>query len=66
MLQIRDILRMQAGFAGATFIDPIAERWFVDSPALIGADGVHPTDAGHAYLAGRIAPLISAQLSGSE
>ena len=65
MLQIRDILRMQAGFFGATFIDPIAERWFVDTPALIGADGVHPTDAGHVYLAGRIAPLISAQLSDS-
>lgn len=65
VLQIRDILRMQAGFAGATFIDPIAERWFVDNPGLIGRDGVHPTDAGHAYLAGRIAPLISAQLGGS-
>ncbi|WP_370062635.1 GDSL lipase [Mycobacterium sp. MAA66] len=64
VLQIRDVLRMQAGFAGATFIDPIAERWFVDNPSLIGADGVHPTDAGHAYLAGRIAPLIRSQLSG--
>lgn len=65
VLQIRDILRMQAGFAGATFIDPIAERWFVDNPELIGRDGVHPTDAGHAYLAGRIAPLIGAQLTAS-
>ncbi|MDT4998170.1 MAG: hypothetical protein QOK12_275, partial [Mycobacterium sp.] len=47
---------------GATWIDPIAERWFVGRPDLIGADGVHPTDAGHAYMAGKIAPLIAAQL----
>jgi len=64
VLQIRDVLRMQAGFAGAVFIDPIAERWFVDSPGLIGSDGVHPTDAGHAYLAGRMASLIRSQLPG--
>ena len=63
VLQIRDVLRMQAGFVGADFIDPIAERWFVDDPSLIGVDGVHPTDAGHAYLAGRIAPLIRSQLT---
>ena len=47
---------------GATWIDPIAERWFVGRPDLIGADGVHPTDAGHAYMADKIAPLIAAQL----
>ena len=64
VLQIRDVLRMQAGFAGAQFVDPIAERWFVDRPDLIGVDGVHPTDAGHAYLAGRIEPLIRSQLPG--
>lgn len=64
VLQIRDILRMQAGLVGAQFIDPIAERWFVDRPDLIGVDGVHPTDAGHAYLAGRIEPLIRSQLPG--
>jgi len=63
VLQIRDVLRMQAGFAGADFIDPIAERWFVDAPGLIGSDGVHPTDAGHAYLAGRMAALIKSQLA---
>ena len=56
VLQIRDVLGMQAGMAGATFIDPIAERWFVDRPDLIAPDGVHPTDAGHDYLAGLIAP----------
>ena len=34
----------------------------VGSPELIGPDGVHPTDAGHAYMANKIAPLIGAQL----
>jgi lysophospholipase L1-like esterase len=62
VLQIRDVLRMTAGIAGATFVDPIAEGWFVGRPELIGRDGVHPTDAGHAFMADRIAPLIGAQL----
>jgi lysophospholipase L1-like esterase len=30
---------------------------------LISQDGVHPTDAGHAYMAAKIAPLIYAQLT---
>jgi lysophospholipase L1-like esterase len=62
IVRIRDALRYQAGLAGATFIDPIAERWFVGRPELIGADGVHPTDAGHEYMAEKIAPLIAAEL----
>jgi lysophospholipase L1-like esterase len=63
VLRIRDALKYQAGAAGATFIDPIAAGWFVGRPDLIGKDGVHPTDAGHAYMADMIAPLIRAQLS---
>ncbi len=63
VLTIRDRLREQAAAAGAVFVDPIAEGWFVGRPDLIGSDGVHPTDAGHAYLATRIAPLIYDQLS---
>jgi hypothetical protein len=31
-------------------------------PELIGADGVRLTDAGQAYMADKIAPLIRAQL----
>jgi GDSL-like Lipase/Acylhydrolase family len=62
VLRIRDTLKYQAGVAGATFIDPLAAGWFVGRPELIGTDGVHPTDAGHAYLADKIAPLIGAQL----
>ena len=45
------------------FVDPIAQGWFVGRPDLIGDDGVHPTDAGHAYMAARIAPLIYDQLT---
>jgi lysophospholipase L1-like esterase len=63
MLQIRDVLNTAARAAGAAFVDPIGDRWFVDRPDLIGADGVHPNDAGHAYLAEKITPLIGAQLS---
>jgi lysophospholipase L1-like esterase len=62
VLMIRDILAFQSMLAGATFIDPIAARWFVDRPDLIGPDGVHPTDAGHAYMAEKIAPLVADQL----
>ncbi len=61
--RIRDSLLEQADLVGAEFVDPIAEAWFVGRPELIGADGVHPTDAGHAYLAAKIAPLIYDQLT---
>jgi lysophospholipase L1-like esterase len=63
VLRIRDALKYQAGVAGATFIDPIAQGWFAGRPDLIGNDGIHPTDAGHAYMAEKIAPLIGAQLT---
>jgi lysophospholipase L1-like esterase len=37
---------------GVVFIDPVSEGWFAGGESkLIGADGVHPTDAGHAYMA---------------
>lgn len=63
VLKIRDTLRMEAAAGGAEFIDPIAEGWFVGRPDLIGADGVHPNDAGHVYMSERIAPLIYRQLT---
>jgi lysophospholipase L1-like esterase len=63
MFLVRDILGGAAGAAGATFIDPIAEGWFVGRPDLIGADGVHPNDAGHQYMADTIAPLLRPPLS---
>jgi lysophospholipase L1-like esterase len=60
--RIRDIVRDEAT-VGAVFVDPLAEGWLVGDPALIGADGFHPNDAGHQYLADKIAPLIQVQLS---
>jgi lysophospholipase L1-like esterase len=60
---LRDSLRAQAKTVGAVFVDPLAERWFVGHPDLIGPDGVHPTDAGHASMAEKIAPLIRSQLA---
>ena len=63
ILQIRDALNGAARAAGAAFVDPLGDRWFVDRPDLIGPDGVHPNDAGHQYLADRMAPLIGMQLS---
>ena len=59
ILQARDILRAEAAAIGATFIDPIAEAWFWDRPDLIGADGKHPTNEGHVYMADRIAPVMA-------
>lgn len=62
VLRVRDILSFEAYAVGAEFVDPIADGWFVGAPDLIGGDGVHPTDAGHAYLADKIEPLIQTQL----
>ncbi|GLZ51531.1 SGNH/GDSL hydrolase family protein [Actinomycetospora sp. NBRC 106378] len=54
---VRDALASAARDAGATFVDPMAENWFTgayDGGPLIAADGVHPTDAGHALYARRL------------
>lgn len=56
VLAIRDVLARNSAGAGADFIDPIAEEWFFEEPSLIGPDGVHPTDEGHAYIARKLAP----------
>ncbi len=54
-LLLRNHLRARAQAIGATFVDPIGERWFAGSRIkLIGPDGIHPTDAGHRYMAERI------------
>ena len=62
LYRIRDVLRDSARDAGAEFFDPLDAGWFFDRPDLIGEDGIHPTDAGHGYLADRISPLIGKQL----
>lgn len=55
--RVRDIVRGEAAKIGATFVDPIADEWFVRDPALIREDG-SPTDAGHTYIAERLLPVI--------
>lgn len=65
VLRARDILSGAAGLVGAVFVDPIAEGWFDNRPDLIGGDRIHPNDAGHVYLAEKIAPLIYEQLAPS-
>jgi lysophospholipase L1-like esterase len=60
--RIRDIVRDEAVKIGATFVDPIADKWFVSDPGLIREDG-SPTDAGHAYIADRLLPDIQGVLA---
>jgi lysophospholipase L1-like esterase len=55
--RVRDIIRDEAVKIGATFVDPLADKWFVRDPTLIREDG-SPTDAGHAYIAERLMPVI--------
>lgn len=55
---VRDAVRQAAAAADVTFIDPLVGRWFFDDVGLIGRDLISPTDAGHAYLADLIEPLI--------
>jgi lysophospholipase L1-like esterase len=46
------------------FVDPLADGWMVDDPSkTIGADGLHPTDAGQRELAQRIEPVLAALLA---
>ena len=65
ILRVRDVVKSQADRVGATFVDPIAEGWFLDHPEFIGSDHTHPTDAGHQYMAQKMAPLIAEQLQAS-
>jgi lysophospholipase L1-like esterase len=62
-LAVRDIVKAAADAADVTFVDPLAEGWFAQQTGLIAADGISPNDAGHAYLAERIAPAVAAALA---
>ena len=49
---------------GVQYVDTQADGWFTGTSAdLIGADGVHPTDEGHAYLAEKILPVLEKLLA---
>jgi lysophospholipase L1-like esterase len=59
-LDLRDRLRRKAASVGAVFIDPLAGGWFSGpSHRLIGPDGLHPTDAGHRYIADRVQAALA-------
>lgn len=62
VLEARDVIRVQAEGIGAAFTDPIAEGWFRDRPEMLSSHGGRVNDAGHQYLADKIAPLITQQL----
>lgn len=58
MIETRDALRDAAAEIDATFVDPIEDRWFVDTPELIGKDDTHPTDEGGKHLADLMRPYL--------
>lgn len=59
LLRVRDEMKVAVEAAGATFVDPLSERWFFGEDArLIGADGIHPTDAGHQYMEYKVEPNL--------
>lgn len=62
LFEVRDNLRSEATMAGARFVDPVAAHWLAGHPELIGPDRIHPNDAGHVYLAKKIAPLVVREL----
>jgi lysophospholipase L1-like esterase len=65
MFLARDAVSSAAAAAGALFVDPLTEEWLLDRPELIGTDGVHPTDAGHAHFANLIQPVLREVLQGA-
>lgn len=65
LLPTRDAVATAAAEAGAAFVDPLAEGWLRDRPELVGTDGVHPDDDGHAHLAELVAPVVREALAGA-
>ncbi|MGY1624196.1 SGNH/GDSL hydrolase family protein [Geodermatophilus sp. SYSU D00965] len=63
LLPLRNAVADAARAADATFVDPLAEGWFAQPGVLIAPDEVSPTDAGHEFLASRIAPVVQEALS---
>ena len=60
----RDAVAAAARAAGVPFVDPMAEGWFTGrAGTFIGKGSIHPTDAGHRYLADLIRPRIESLLS---
>jgi hypothetical protein len=65
--QLEEVLRAASLRAEVDFVNPLEKRWFFDPNrsnvvGLISTDGLHPTDAGHRYLAERMADLVNLEL----
>ena len=59
MDDVRTAVLRAAATDDVPFVDPITDRWFDDGQVgLIGSDGVHPNDAGHAYIAERMIGVL--------
>jgi lysophospholipase L1-like esterase len=53
-------LSRKAAAVGAVYVDPLAGRWFAGARhRLIGPDGIHPTNAGHRFIADRILEALA-------
>jgi hypothetical protein len=63
LLALRDAIRAAAEAADATFVDPLGQGWFSSPGDLVAADGISPTDAGHAFMASEIAPVLRGVLA---
>lgn len=61
LIAARDAVRDVAAENGFQFVDAV--EWFADRPDLIGADGIHPNDTGHQFLADQIGGLIAPTLA---
>lgn len=59
-LVLRDRLQAKAAAVDAVFIDPLTEGWFAGARhRFILADRIHPSDAGHRYMASRVLAALS-------
>ncbi|MEV6176142.1 SGNH/GDSL hydrolase family protein [Streptomyces sp. NPDC052016] len=57
---IDEAVSAAAAQLGIRYVSAVRRGWFTGSAhRFIGSDGVHPTNAGHAYLAQRIRPELS-------
>lgn len=68
ILKARDSVKKAAETEDLVFVDPLEEGWFSEEiedgkSRFIAKDHIHPTDAGHSYLADQIAPVVRQQLT---
>jgi lysophospholipase L1-like esterase len=55
-------IQVAAKRKNVTFVNTIKDGWFSGRRDLMGADGWHPNDAGHRYMADKITPVVLAAL----